>query len=83
MENGSVEQTVNDYLAELEALFRKARLQWLNSTDDMLVESRAFLFDRGYGAIPHLRAYTSRSRDAERAKRGLPPLKTKPLDAPV
>ena len=25
----------------------KARLQWLDATDDMLAESRAFLFDHG------------------------------------
>ena len=108
-----MEQTLNGYLAALEALFRnpndeaarawwtsegyappihpavpletihKARLQWLDATDDMLAESRAFLFDHGYEAVPHLRAYTSRTRDAERAKRGLPPLKSEPLDAPV
>ena len=77
-----MEQTLNGYLAALEALFRnpndeaarawwtseghappahpavplatihKARLQWLDATDDMLAESRAFLFDHGYGAIP-------------------------------
>ena len=41
----------------------------------MLAESRAFLFDHGY-AGPHIRAYTSRSRDAERAKWGLPPLES-------
>ncbi len=101
-----MEQTVNDYLAALEALFRnpndeaarawwtsqgyappihstvpletvhKARLQWLDATDDMLAESRAFLFDHGcYDAGPNIRAYTSKTRDAARAKRGLPPLK--------
>ena len=53
----------------------KARLQWLDATDDMLAESRAFLFDHGYGAIPHIRAYTSKTRDAARAKLGLAPLK--------
>ncbi len=53
----------------------KARLQWLDATDDMLAESRAFLFDHGYGAIPHFRAYTSKTRDVARAKLGLPPLK--------
>ncbi len=52
----------------------KARLQWLDATDAMLAESRAFLLDHGY-AGRHIRAYTSRTRDAERAKRGLPPLK--------
>ena len=101
-----MEQTVNDYLAALEDLFRnpndgaarawwtsqgyappihstvqletvhKCRLQWLDATDNMLLaESRAFLFDNGYGAVPHIRAYTSKTRDAARAKRGLPPLK--------
>jgi hypothetical protein len=52
----------------------KTRLQWLDATDDMLVESRAFLFDHGYEAGLNIRAYTSRTRDAERAKLGLPPL---------
>ncbi len=100
-----MEQTLNGYLAALEAMFlnpsdeaarawwtsegyappihstvpletiHKCRLQWLDATDDMLAESRAFLFDHGYGAIPHFRAYTSKTRDAARAKRGLPPLK--------
>ncbi len=108
-----MEQTVNEYLAALEALFRnpndaaarawwrsegyappihstvpletihKVRLQWLDATDDMLAESRAFLFDHGYGGVPHLRAYTSKTRDAARAKFGLPPLKSEPLDAPA
>ncbi len=41
----------------------------------MLAESRAFLFDNGYGAVPHIRAYTSKTRDAARAKLGLAPLK--------
>jgi hypothetical protein len=108
-----MEQTLNDYLAAIEALFRnpsdeaarawwtsegyappahpvvplatihRARLQWLDATDDMLAESRSFLFDHGYEARLNIRAYTSRTRDAERAKRGLPPLKSGPLDAPV
>jgi hypothetical protein len=52
----------------------KARLQWPDATDDMLAESRAFLFEHGYGAIPHFRGYTSKTRDAARAKLGLPPL---------
>ena len=55
----------------------KTRLQWLDATDEMLAESRAFLFDHGYAGL-HIRAYTSRSRDAERAKRGLPPLTGQP-----
>jgi hypothetical protein len=56
----------------------KARLQWLDATDDMLAESRAFLFDHGYAGLNNIRAFTSRSRDAERAKRGLPPLSDQP-----
>lgn len=40
-------------------------------------ESRAFLFDHGYTGL-QIRAYTSRSWDAERAKRGLPPLSGQP-----
>ncbi len=113
VETDLMEQTVNEYLATLEALFHnpndeaarawwtsqgyappihstvpletihKARLQWLDATDEMLAESRAFLFDHGYGGVPHLRAYTSRTRDAQRAKRGLPPLKSDALDAPA
>ncbi len=66
------------------ATIHRVRLQWLDATDDMLAESRAFLFDHGgYDAGPNLLAYTSRTRDAARAKRGLPPLKLEPLDAPV
>ena len=30
------------------ATVHKRRLQWLDATDDMLAESRAFLFDHGY-----------------------------------
>ena len=48
----------------------------------MLAESRAFLFGHGYAGL-NIRAHTSRTQDAERAKRGLPPLKSGPLDAPV
>ena len=58
------------------ATVHKARLQWLDATDDMLSESRAFLFDHGYEGI-NIRAYTSKTRDAARAKLGLPPLNTK------
>jgi hypothetical protein len=36
----------------------KARLQWLDATDGMLAESRAFLFDHGYEGSNNL-AYTS------------------------
>jgi hypothetical protein len=59
------------------ATVHKARLQWLDATDDMLSESRAFLFDHGYEGI-NIRAYTSKTRDAARAKLGLPPLKDHP-----
>ena len=81
-----MKQTLNEYLAAREALFRnpsderarawwtsegyappmhptvplatvhKARLQWLDATDDMLAESRAFLFDYGYQGVPNIRA---------------------------
>jgi hypothetical protein len=53
----------------------KARLQGLDATDDMLVDGRAFLFDHGYAVGLNIRAYTSKTRDAERAKRGLAPLR--------
>ena len=60
------------------ATVHRVRLQWLDATDAMLAESRAFLFDHGYAGLNNIRAYTSRSRDAERAKRGLPPLSGQP-----
>jgi hypothetical protein len=41
----------------------------------MLTESRAFLFDHGYEAGLNISAYTSKSRDAVRAKLGLSPLR--------
>ncbi len=105
MRTDLIEQTLNGYLAALEALFRnpsderarawwtsegyappmhptvplatvhKARLQWLDATDDMLAESRAFLFDYGYQGVPNVSAYSSKTRDATRAKLGLAPLK--------
>jgi hypothetical protein len=59
------------------ATVHKARLQWLDATDAMLAESRAFLFDHGYEAGLNIRAYTSNSRDATRAKLGLAPLKVR------
>ncbi|MGO9390760.1 hypothetical protein [Rhodoblastus sp.] len=58
------------------ATIHKVRLQWLDATDDMLADSRAFLFDHGYEAGLNILAYTSKTRDAARAKRGLPPLKS-------
>ena len=66
------------------ATIHRSRLHWLDATDDMLAESRSFLFDHGgYDAGPSISVYTSKTRDAARAKRGLPPLKSEPLDAPV
>ncbi len=57
------------------ATVHRARLQWLDATDDMLAESRAFLFDHGYEAGLNILAYTSKTRDAARAKLGRAPLK--------
>jgi hypothetical protein len=41
----------------------------------MLAESRAFLFEHGYEAGLNICAYTSKTRDAARAKLGLAQLK--------
>ena len=60
------------------ATIHRVRLLWLDATDDMLAESRAFLFDHGYDAGLNIRAYTSKTRDAARAKLGLAPLKGSP-----
>jgi hypothetical protein len=54
----------------------RARLQWIDATDAMIEESMAWLKAHGYsthfkGAAPPL---TPKSRDAQRAARGLPPL---------
>ena len=57
------------------ATVHKVRLQWLDATDAMLADSRAFLFDHGYAAGLNIRAYTSKTRDTERAKHGLAPLR--------
>jgi hypothetical protein len=57
------------------ATVHKARLHWLDATDAMLAESRAFLFNNGYEAGLNIRAYTSKSRDAARVKLGVAPLK--------
>ena len=62
------------------ARVHKTRLQWLDAMDAMLAESRAFLFEHGYEAGLSIRAYTSKSRDATRAKRSLPPLSGQPPD---
>jgi hypothetical protein len=47
---------------------------WLEAKDAMLADSRAFLFDHGYAAGLNIRAYTSKTRNAKRAKHGLAPL---------
>jgi hypothetical protein len=57
------------------ATVHKARLQWLDATDEMIAESMKWLLDHGYkttmrGAPP----ITPEQRDAERAYLGKPPL---------
>jgi hypothetical protein len=57
------------------AAVHKARLQWLDATDEMLAESLAWLKEHGYnvewqGAPP----LTPERRDAERESLGKPPL---------
>ncbi len=39
------------------ATIHKVRLQWLDATDAMLAESRAFLFDHGYDTAPYPRLH--------------------------
>src|SRR5271166_3189208 len=93
-----MKQTLNEYLAAREALFRnpsderarvwwtsegyappmhptvplatvhKARLQWLDATDDMLAESRAFLFDYGYGGVLPTSARTRQTPGTPRGR---------------
>jgi hypothetical protein len=57
------------------AMTHKARLQWLDATDAMLVESAQWLKDNGYlatmrGATP----LTPQTRDAQRMSLGRAPL---------
>lgn len=57
------------------AAVHKARLQWLDATDEMIIESMNWLLARGYetsfkGAPP----LTPERRDADRATLGKPPL---------
>jgi hypothetical protein len=57
------------------ATVHKARLQWLDATDEMLTESVAWLLANGYettcrGAPP----LTPERRDADRVSLGKPPL---------
>jgi hypothetical protein len=60
------------------AALHKARLQWLEATDAMLVESKKWLEDHGYmpswrGAPP----MTPLQRDVDRMRLGKPPLRGK------
>ena len=71
-EMGSVEPV--DPLVPMAAL-HKARLQWLDATNDMLEQSKLWLVENGFsadwkGAEP----LTPESRDADRAAIGKPPL---------
>jgi hypothetical protein len=57
------------------AMTHKARLQWLNATDQMLAESQKWLKDNGYlttmrGTTP----LTPAARDFQRMQLGKPPL---------
>jgi hypothetical protein len=57
------------------ATVHKARLQWLDATDEMITESKHWLLTNGYavstkGAPP----LTPEQRDADRAQLGMPPL---------
>jgi hypothetical protein len=57
------------------AMTHKARLQWLEATDAMLVESQRWLKDNGYlstmrGTAP----LTPAARDSQRMQLGKPPL---------
>jgi hypothetical protein len=57
------------------AAVHKARLQWLDATDDMLAQSKLWLTENGFatdfkGAPP----LTPTMRDAQRAALGKPPL---------
>ena len=59
------------------AAVHKGRLQWIKATDAMLAESKRWLIAHGY--LPEFFGfppYTPETRDAERAQRGLPPLKS-------
>lgn len=60
------------------ATVHKARLQWLDVTDEMIIESMRWLLDNGYettfrGSPP----LTPERRDADRAQLGKPPLGAK------
>jgi hypothetical protein len=53
----------------------KARLQWLDATDEMLVESQNWLESHQYRAtMQRAEPLTPETRDAQRALHGKPPL---------
>jgi hypothetical protein len=53
----------------------KARLQWLEATDEMLAESVQWLKDHGYeGTMRQADPLTPETRDRDRALLGKPPL---------
>jgi hypothetical protein len=57
------------------AAVHKARLQWLDATDEMIIESTAWLRARGYETtFKGAPALTPTMRDAQRAALGKPPL---------
>jgi hypothetical protein len=70
----NVPEPPKDNLVPL-ATVHKARLQWLDATDTMLAESKAWLLEHGFktdmrGAEP----LTPEQRDAQRAALGKPPV---------
>ena len=57
------------------AAAHKARLQWLEATDEMITESMKWLTDNGYAAtLKGAPPLTPERRDADRAILGKPPL---------
>jgi hypothetical protein len=57
------------------ATVHKARLQWLDATDVMIIESTRWLLDNGYETTMHgAPPLTPERRDADRVSLGKPPL---------
>jgi hypothetical protein len=57
------------------ATVHKARLQWLDATDEMIIESMRWLLDNGYETtMRDAPPLTPERRDADRAELGKPPL---------
>jgi hypothetical protein len=60
------------------AAVHKARLQWLDATDAMIIESMRWLLDNGYQTTMHgAPPLTPERRDADRATLGKPRLGAK------